>query len=785
VLPALPSEQLGLLEGQNGVGKTAALRVLQLCTGDTSTWRSDLDLWRSFCRLLGTVDVEVDGLRALGETSATSHSLHWKFNLSGLAEAVPEELAETDFESLELDGKATTMRVVRQLFEVERVDGSEDMPQTLRRLIGAETRVAEQAVRRLRWSSAEVERRFTAWRERYAIDDASAWLDATQKTVELESATSRFEEKSRETDERASFLTQASEANRLLEEVQGETARGLHAQKTELAAEVATLENAEAEQAANLAAVSAAHEAQTELSTALSKSESLFQKRLRTLETRSERAETAGAPFGVQAAEDIEPLVNEVDLEIQQAEEQLAAVSAAEGVGPVTEDLRRVLTEARDKDLGDRTVAIFSDRDVDAVQLLAAVDRRRQELAKTALGLQLEALKDRLDVLRARRKGLADVERLFELVANARANLAESETELSELKKRTDPDTVERRQAELTEGLSHTRGLLTDKRVSLALVQGQIDRIGAGRAAVDLQNDRDRFLGLADVELSDLAEALTRVTAAVDAARLEAEERATQRAELNSVVERAGAQLQRMVEDMDGVEGPITISRDTAVADAANAVTSLDTAINAELERNRDMTQTVARIANALRSLADRVAGVTPTSGSKEAQSALAFVTERWERRLLVTFGTPAVAATVFDGGRLVRVNLEERQFEWEVDKDAPTRVRPFSGFSSGEQAFAYTQARIAELGERGSANKLLAVDEFGAYLSIDRRERLVGVIRDAVLGERITQAVLVLPLQIDVTVDDAVLPPGTHQDLGLVREQRWLTAPLSPIGAS
>jgi hypothetical protein len=111
--------------------------------------------------------------------------------------------------------------------------------------------------------------------------------------------------------------------------------------------------------------------------------------------------------------------------------------------------------------------------------------------------------------------------------------------------------------------------------------------------------------------------------------------------------------------------------------------------------------------------------------------------------------------------------------------------MRPFTGFSSGEQAFAYTQAQIAGLGDRRAVNKLLAIDEFGAYLSSDRRQRLFNVIQSAVSAGRITQALLVLPLRFDpesvASADELapMLPTGTEQTASRVLQQGWFSVPL------
>jgi hypothetical protein len=80
----------------------------------------------------------------------------------------------------------------------------------------------------------------------------------------------------------------------------------------------------------------------------------------------------------------------------------------------------------------------------------------------------------------------------------------------------------------------------------------------------------------------------------------------------------------------------------------------------------------------------------------------------------------------LFGGGSDVRLDPEQMTVSWLADGEE--FVRPLSVFSSGEQTFAFTRARVARL-ERESdpvANRLIALDEFGAYLDASRFARMV-----------------------------------------------------------
>jgi len=66
VIPLIPSHQICRIEGYNGVGKSTAIRILQLCVGDQPFADSER-LWRTFREKIGRVRVRVSGLEGAGE----------------------------------------------------------------------------------------------------------------------------------------------------------------------------------------------------------------------------------------------------------------------------------------------------------------------------------------------------------------------------------------------------------------------------------------------------------------------------------------------------------------------------------------------------------------------------------------------------------------------------------------------------------------------------------------------------------------------------------------------
>jgi hypothetical protein len=103
----------------------------------------------------------------------------------------------------------------------------------------------------------------------------------------------------------------------------------------------------------------------------------------------------------------------------------------------------------------------------------------------------------------------------------------------------------------------------------------------------------------------------------------------------------------------------------------------------------------------------------------------------------------------LFENGSRLRVDLNDMTTTWTTSSNE-RRTRPLEAFSSGERAFAYTRVQLEEIGHHTSDNKVVFLDEFGAYVARDRLSQLLAFIRNRVLGKLADQVLVVLPLGSD-----------------------------------
>ncbi|QHF25738.1 hypothetical protein GTU73_18225 [Rathayibacter sp. VKM Ac-2804] len=101
----------------------------------------------------------------------------------------------------------------------------------------------------------------------------------------------------------------------------------------------------------------------------------------------------------------------------------------------------------------------------------------------------------------------------------------------------------------------------------------------------------------------------------------------------------------------------------------------------------------------------------------------------------------------LFEGAAEVDYDLDARSVVWR-SKEGRRRRRPLEAFSSGEQVFAYTRAKLESLRPiaESSEHFLIFLDEFGAFVARDRFGQLMHYVQTDVIGTIADQVIVMLP---------------------------------------
>lgn len=135
---------------------------------------------------------------------------------------------------------------------------------------------------------------------------------------------------------------------------------------------------------------------------------------------------------------------------------------------------------------------------------------------------------------------------------------------------------------------------------------------------------------------------------------------------------------------------------------------------------------------------------------AKSMRAATGVHLTKWaERTITALLSSPELRAELFNGSELVTFNMSDLTVSWTESATNRKRRRPIEAFSSGEQVFAYTKAKLELLRElrHGTTQVVVFLDEFGAFVARDRFAQLVTYIEHDALGTIADQIVVTVPL--------------------------------------
>jgi hypothetical protein len=752
IIKVIPSSRLAMLEGLNGIGKTLAVRLLQLCTGEMP-YRTDAPAWRSLCLGLGHFTVTATGLAQAGTIRWEADSHDWE------AHTPPE--GPVAFSRIEIGGRPGSIDEVRQYLQVHRLAGDEDLVETLAQRADD----AADAVRR--------------WSRRFAHVESSplATLEARlNEVVGLLGDWSggryaQFVGAVRETDLERRRRAAVAETTRARRDVVQEARRVQH-QLRQLEADLpsiqAELNAVESEIEGLRADRDETHSAITTLAGRVAAAAPValeLRNARRTLDRNRDNLSTALDSLAVAATRaEVEPDATAVSAASRTVESELSALTAeqtrldqAPAMRGLLDETTSALGRAEDDGLGDQVM--IEDPETD-LQLTVAETKTGMATRR----LQLEGqppIPEAEDVFERIQQGTRRLELLRHAETNAaeagryRRLVDENQRRVDAALQAFDPSAVQRLQELETRRRASDESMLqlASRRAALRQQLGGLLSADSAEQAAQLLNDALAELGLEPSQLDEaLVVAEQQVADAAAAQRETDEAHRTARRDLA----RADADVRRAASALSASEGlswlraslpsaATSVPSDPPDQQAA-AIGAARSLVDDVVDRLGDHRGQLGAVEVALRGLARRLRGQSLETRRFVEQL------EAWlGQHFSEWFNNERVRAELLpEADGLVLVDLHTAEVRWH--EGTAERSRPLEAFSSGEQAFAYTRARLAILDEQDNppANRLIVLDEFGAFIAHDRLTGLLAHLRDRAEQHLNDQVLVVLPLSRD-----------------------------------
>ncbi|WP_155859338.1 hypothetical protein [Cellulomonas sp. KRMCY2] len=738
IIDHIPAVRPCRLEGLNGIGKSAIVRLLVLISG-VQPYPGEPAPWRSLRNLVGPTVITITGL--LGDHAAARIELtprEWPID--------PVENIGDWLGNVTLDGSTVPARRLFDVIKVVHLSGTERLADTLKQQVGRLAVALSDVAARLaaldheRAELGELVEQLdfaspnAAEVERAALEQAAV----TRRGVREELSTVKpvVEDLSRAVALKALVETgDAAEHHRRLEELRAALETARH-----------RLRAAEATHSAAVTALGKGSTAQREVA-ARERRLGSIKKTMDALLARQEEMgaflDAHGIPSDVNAldARQLE-LLNEMREVARERQRQLRILAArqrrTEHENRVLDDLRVVLDDAISLGLDETVLARINDTDITVRQF------------RQGLGV-LDGVKDdeAADLAGATRE-LAELTELADIFAQ-RAELQDEDEKLRSELTRLEPEAAGH--DELRKAASAARVILdaasADVR-SLNVQIGALSRSALGGldvaevAAVitellekhkledvhlssTLSDFQSRMLDLEakDVSLSEELERLSANSARRRVQREALRQRSVSDPSLKWLGELAG-RLSERGSKQDGPEWSDATWQALAV-------------------HVSEFAGSLGRLVSDVSGL-QAVASQTTASSTSRLGGAIRAVSEA---DAVAELSAGPIADALFDGGEVRRVSLEDETVTW-TTPTGETRTRPLAAFSSGQQALGFMRARLQQVADQQSPNRLVFLDEFGAFISADRRRPLAELLTGDELGALGEQVVVVLPLQVD-----------------------------------
>jgi hypothetical protein len=738
IIDHIPPQRPCRLEGRNGVGKSALVRLLVLISG-VQPYPGQKAPWRSLRTLVGQTVITINGLS--GEHSSATVRL----TPDDWPREPPKSIGKW-LGALTLDGDEVPVQRLFELLDIVHLSGTERLIDTLKQQSGRLAVALSDVADRLndlddqRAELGELAEQLHFISPREAESERTRWEQVTterrQVEADLRTAQPVADDLSRATALTALVETgDAAEHQRRLQELREELQGARH-----------RLEAAEANHDDAVTALGKGTVAQREVA----KRERRLGTIGKTMDGLLARQEESGArlealqiPTGVDLLDAAQQTVlDNAFVPVLERQRRLQVQAArnhrTNAENRLLDDVRVVLDDAVEDGLGSTVLARVNHQEITVTDL------------RDGLGFLAEVDDNDLEELAAATRDIAELTELKQLFAQ-KAALKEENARLRLELQRLEPKAAGR--DELRKKAAEARAALD---AASAEVRSHLVQIGAlsrsalgGTDVVDVEALIRDLLAKHDVEATKLPTALLDGHAKV----LDLQ---TRDENLKGEVERlsANASRRRVLRE--------TLRRGSETDESLKWLSQLATVVTPAIgmaagsvdwrdETWQRLADHVAASRNALSKLVNDVSGLQtlapqlPSQTSRLANAIKAVV----EADALAELSAEPIANALFDRGSVRRVNLDEESITWTTPSDE-TRTRPLAAFSSGEQALGFMRARLQQVADQPADNRLVFLDEFGAFISADRRRPLADLLTSDELRALAEQVVVVLPLQSD-----------------------------------
>ncbi|MFB7532573.1 hypothetical protein ACFC0C_31050 [Streptomyces sp. NPDC056178] len=749
IIGEIPDIPLCRIEGYNGIGKTNAIKLLRLCTGGQPFGGNDHS-WKTFRSQLKSARVVVTGLHGAQEIEWLIDSGRWPDAAEPLGELIG---------SIRIDGKAARPRDISPLLSVHHVMAADTPVSVLKeRISAAQKRIGEwdvevggQRQEKIELALGELQNRITGCTPAQLARDLTVTAEAGKLANSLTSQLKVARE-------RIKLLDRAVEVATQLTQVRG---RGpeMDQKIQELTARLESLDEQRQELDEQIAKASTQKHLSEKAEKEFDNAQKYLIRQDKTFRTlRSHLQHLAAAASVEPSATDLAAARSDISQYLNALLEKLPRIHATPILVSLLNSLAFSLESAEQEDLGN-TILIDSGQEGSSWTVTALREAFRHQaeiLGEEAPSADAEQLTDEIEKTRGRLDAIAQTESVLGELEAAQTTLAKAEyrlrkatQELPEQTARTLEDLMRARNALDQESrtvqgdqarLSHARELLGGGKTEEALAAELVQLCREAEVEVArLRGHREKE----QAGLEDLTRREAQASQQATLARRTSEERVSNVTSTANFLSQSPevSWLRRAVPKVSSLPELSPANQAEILLEVAAVIDRARDSLASTYSSLRGIETAFERLGSSIGKPNGKTG--TETASDRAAKLWLADEVRQW-------FDSEVVRVALFDGGQDVKLDPDSLQLSWTA-ADGELNERPLAAFSSGQQAFAYTQAQVANLDrdENAASNRLIALDEFGSFIDAKNMSALATYLQARQTQAPNDQVLVVLPLEI------------------------------------
>lgn len=745
VIPAIPNIKLCWLEGQNGIGKTAAVRLLELVAG-RQPFSSNPDAWASFKENLGKTTIEISDF----PSSATVQSIE--------VELTPEKWPDDpvtltgDLGNIFVDGTASDHLALREQIDIVCIGGNETIVSQLRNLVGTDLALVVRCRNWLEDIAKEAESILSPLILDLNRLSTSEFANAKEEVQLAQHRLTAANSRLHSSDLRRKDLQELLELYELQKEQQalGPSVQADLKDSTARVQDLTRKKDALAEHLQSLVPDRAASKRlQKELDRLQKLRDGRRKRAARTLSTARRILQTLEL-----AENDLSSAIRKAIGKRRDLRKERSSLASLPKVLEIVQAVRTPLAEVETSSLDDEIIAILDDQQrISAASLRAGVDARSHELEQDSnydtlvdLDRRIREQDNHIGNLRYAKEKLEDAKRKTDLLSEVEKDI---ETLTERIRKSSGDE-----YSKVLDQLAHIESNLNEaikRQAEVALHLDLLNRKGGAEELEATISELESKLAVAPKQVSDhLAEAnesYREIAAEHHQRKLELIEREQESRKLDDQLERA-IQLIGRGTDYQWIQNNVSANKLPNVRnerlDALRKLSDLATAANS-------VQSDIEEALNLLAALQDALDGIHISVGMHRELRRNPYVEQliKWYEDQMAEFlSNSDISETLFGEERFERFDLMNGFISWRTASGEQTR-RPIEAFSSGERAFSYMLTAILRHQESTAQHRVFVLDEFGAFVEQSRRSRLWHFLDERLVKAGLaSQVVVILPLQ-------------------------------------